>query len=237
MGRKKGVPNKNRESLYDRFFSMVVEKSNGCWETKGKATNPGITLDNGKKKNARHVAWYLEYGEFANGVLEVSCKNYKCVNPEHLICMSSWKDRFWSFVDKKSDEECWNWVGHRDSSGYGIFRHPYSTKAHRVSWYLHYGEIKNNLLVCHKCDNTSCVNPNHLFLGTILDNNLDKVSKGRHKGARGERNFGAILSKEQVDVIRFLYSTNKYSTYKLASVFQVSRNCISRIVNEKTWRY
>ena len=90
--------------------------------------------------------------------------------------------------------------------------------------------------MCHKCDNISCINPHHLFLGTIKENNLDKEMKGRHKGASGERNFGAVLNEDQVKAVRFLHQSGKFSTYKLSSIFQVSRNCISRIVNNKTWR-
>lgn len=88
-------------------------------------------------------------------------------------------ESFWSKVDKT--ETCWLWTKSKYRHGYGCFcamgtRH----KAHRVSYEIAYGKIKDGLFVCHKCDNPSCVNPDHLFLGTHKDNALDMVNKGRH---------------------------------------------------------
>lgn len=228
----------NNKTLEERFVEKVmIDPKTNCWEYQTQTPNPPFYINREiGKRNVRHVSWYLHSGEFSNGTLEVVCGNRFCVNPNHFLVVNSWKDRFWYYVDKKSKDECWEWKGHKDTKGYGVLHHPYSTKAHRLSWLIHNGEIPNSLLVCHKCDNTSCINPNHLFLGTIQDNNLDKEQKGRHKGAVGERNFGAILNEEQVKAIRFLYESGKFSTYKLSNIFQVSRNCISRIINNKTWR-
>lgn len=85
---------------------------------------------------------------------------------------------FWSRVDKSG--QCWLWVGARTSAGYGHF---YIGKlaiyAHRFSWQIINGEIPKGLLICHHCDNPPCVNPNHLFLGTLSDNARDSAAKGR----------------------------------------------------------
>lgn len=98
--------------------------------------------------------------------------------------------RFWNKV-YKHDDGCWEWAGGRDKDGYGTINRPGSPsmkiRSHVYSWLLHFGPYHRSLLVCHSCDNPSCVRPDHLFLGTPRDNTLDMVAKGRHGSRPKER--------------------------------------------------
>lgn len=94
----------------------------------------------------------------------------------------SLEERFWEKVDKRGPDECWLWKAGRDRNGYGHIGvgKGRSTRAHRVSWELANGsEIPVGLLACHTCDNPPCVNPAHIFIGTMADNLQDASAKGR----------------------------------------------------------
>ena len=92
---------------------------------------------------------------------------------------TSEEERFWAKVDKT--ETCWLWTASKNWLGYGRFKFQGKTGgAHRYSYLLINGSIPDGLCVCHKCDVRACVNPEHLWLGTISDNAKDMVSKNRH---------------------------------------------------------
>jgi hypothetical protein len=118
-----------------------------------------------------------------------------------------WEERFWSKVDVRGPDECWNWTGGHNERGSGIFKDPDSNKmavATRVLWRKTKGPIPDGIQVLHRCDNPPCVNPAHLFLGTRSDNMQDMFAKGRDDVGRRR---GAPLTKltpEKMAEVRLL---------------------------------
>lgn len=150
--------------------------------------------------------------------------------------------RFWARVSIPNDPKaCWEWTGGKQSNGYGNIMINYKTiGVHRFSYKLHYGPIPPRMFVCHHCDNPSCVNPTHLFLGTPKDNVLDMVHKGRAKssppGLSGEDHPNAKLTWDQVNMIRASFETGNVTLQELAERFNVTKQTISYIVKWQTWR-
>jgi hypothetical protein len=150
-------------------------------------------------------------------------------------CMETVEDRFWSKVDKRGPNECWNWTGAINSSGYGSFRLDGKVgSSSRTSYSLEYGEIPVGLHVCHRCDNRPCVNPAHLFLGTNEDNHLDKIAKGRQ--ARGESAGIANLKESDVRALRDAARSGQTVT-NLSKQTGIAYCTVYSAVHGMTWKH
>jgi len=143
--------------------------------------------------------------------------------------------RYWKYVIVKNG--CWGWSGSK-SLGYGqlaVTRGMATAKAHRISWFIHYGRIPKGLSVCHKCDNPECSNPEHLFLGTHKENMVDAHKKGRlrfYKQGSGEKNNVAKCTMEQIKKIREEFAAGA-TLAELSNKYQ-NTNMI-RIVRNKSY--
>lgn len=150
-------------------------------------------------------------------------------------------DRFWSYVDKSSEDQCWCWLKSTDSSGYGRFRAGGKLwKANRVAYYLHFLLDPGLEQVCHSCDNPSCCNPKHLWLGSQGDNIRDCWAKGRgiiNHNQRGASNHRARLTESDISEIRKLYKAGKVTQIQLGDMFGVSHSTIHLITTRKTWSH
>jgi hypothetical protein len=137
-------------------------------------------------------------------------------------------------VDSKN---CWNWLGSKDKDGYGVFGHHRNKqlRAHRASYDFYIGEIPTGMLVCHYCDNPSCINPKHLFLGTSKDNTQDMIKKQRKLILFGENHPNAKLTEQQANEIKQLRKQNKPLT-EIANQFGISFQTVSSIAKGKTWK-
>lgn len=134
---------------------------------------------------------------------------------------------------------CWHWTAYCNAGGYGVLGSDKVRKktilAHRVSWTLHYGDIPDGMKVCHTCDVPSCVNPDHLFLGTQAENIDDMAKKGRRASFKGVNNTNVTLNEIQVRVIRRLLGFKKQTQQEIGDMFGVNQAAISKINRGLAW--
>lgn len=137
--------------------------------------------------------------------------------------------KFEDYTDRKTSS-CWLWIAGKNSDGYGMINFQGKTfLAHRASWEFYKSEIPKKMLVCHKCDQPSCINPEHLFLGTQAENMFDMKIKNRRKNICCDENNGrAKLTKEKAMLIR-KRKEQKIPVAIIANEFDVAKTTIYRI--------
>ena len=157
--------------------------------------------------------------------------------------------RFWSRVNK--DGDCWLWAGALQPTGYGkVYFEGVMHGAHRIAWRITHGPIPDGLCVCHRCDNPTCVNPEHLFLGTQRQNMSDMVRKGRsvrgdHHWTRtrpdavlsGDSHYASKLTADDVREIRRRYAAGGVFYRELAAEYGVKTEAIYKIVRRRAWKH
>lgn len=153
----------------------------------------------------------------------------------------SLRERFWQKVDKKSDpNSCWLWTAARNK-GYGVIGRTKATSPKRgnhmathVSWWVHTGEhVPTGMVVCHKCDNPPCVNPNHLYIGTPRQNAMDMVERNRMGASLRDH---AVLTEDDVRAIRQAHEKGS-TQVSLAKFYEVSPQCINAVVRRRSWKH
>lgn len=230
----------NKKPRSVRFWEKVDRNGeNGCWNWIGAINGGGAPIFCYTETKMVQAHRYV-FEEMYDYVIDRSvfihrlCGNSRCVNPAHLEVQDE-KTRFWSFVNKIPNG-CWIWTGSTDKpGGYGQFRilgenYP----AHRYSYELHKGKIPEGMFILHSCHNRSCVNPNHLRVGTREENMKDMTDAGRQ--ARGHDQGLSKLETEQVYQIRACIEEG-FSTHLLAEKFGVSDSTICDIKAGRTWSW
>lgn len=150
------------------------------------------------------------------------------------------EERFWAKVDKKGEDECWEWKAGKYKFGYGEFSYNGKPESsHRISYILTHGSIPEGLFVLHRCNNPLCVNPRHLYIGTQFDNMKQKVNDGRC--VCGHSSYWMILNSklnwEIVNKIREEYTNDKNVTIReLSYRYNVPFGTVGGIVSNSRWK-
>lgn len=172
----------------------------------------------------------------------INCKYCKSMfsSPHSASKYCSMSCRFWTYVDRSAgDMECWPWVGGMNkATGYGGFTiEGRQHTAHRIAYILTIGN-PGDFVVCHKCDNRPCCNPNHLFKGTRNDNMQDMIQKGRDDHTRSPRGIENGMSKINEDIVRLIRNRGNFETHRaIADELNLTRSQVSRIINRTAWAH
>lgn len=163
-----------------------------------------------------------------------SCGCLRCTNS--FIYNDIIKNKILKHV-KINEKGCWEWQKSKHKQGYGHCGFKGKVMlAHRVSWMVFKGEIPVSILVLHKCDNPTCVNPDHLFLGTDKDNVQDSILKNRFNRSKGEKHYLANHSEEKVQLAKNLKSKGlKYK--EISKLTGIPVGSLSGIINSTAWKH
>lgn len=145
-------------------------------------------------------------------------------------------ETFWSYVPERTPGQCWNWNGNIDrKSQYGVFYcNSNRIGAHRFSYWITNGDMPD-LFVCHSCDNRRCVNPEHLFLGTALDNSRDAWAKGRMRNLYYS-NPNLRLTPEIVLRVRQIRSSEKLLKREIAEKLGLDFSIVIAALRKGRWK-
>lgn len=140
---------------------------------------------------------------------------------------------FWSKVNKA--DGCWLWMGAADKLGYGRFYWRGKIQlASRVAWEITKGEIGPRLAICHSCDNPQCVNPSHLFVGTMADNTQDALRKGRLRGGGPKPHLSECRARF-IMALRAEFG-RKMRPAKIGRLLNVNPCSIHDLLAARTWK-
>lgn len=135
-------------------------------------------------------------------------------------------ESFLKCITINPENNCWEWTAGLNGKGYGQMRiNGRTTLAHRYT-YKHFVGNTKGFYVCHKCDNPKCCNPEHLFLGTYLDNLNDMWNKGRG---------GRKLLPADIPVIKELANVKKLNQREIGEKYGVARSTIASLLRGETW--
>lgn len=155
------------------------------------------------------------------------------------------EERFWSKVDVRGSDECWEWCACKNHKGYGQFWFDGKLVfSHRFSYQLHAGtKIPEGLQVNHHCDNRLCVNPAHLYLGTAKQNSLDMMSRGRgvfqfvDKQTIGEKNGNSKLKDCEAREVKRLALDGRLPQWFIGAMFKIPQVTVSAIKTGRIWKH
>jgi hypothetical protein len=146
---------------------------------------------------------------------------------------------FWDRAERDTKTGCLVWTGSTMTGYPEVMFNGRKCRGHRVAWLLTRGPIPPGLFVCHQCDNRLCINPEHLFVGTARDNNLDMDRKGRRRSGwqLGEQRYNAVLTEKLVLEIRRIYREENISAAKIAARFGLGQATVSAVIWRHNWRH